>query len=194
MIKIKEAIIVEGKYDKAKLSTLLDAVIIETRGFRIFKDKDTLKLIQRLAGECGIIVLTDSDAAGFQIRAKLQSAVPPERIKHAYIPDIFGKERRKTVASKEGKLGVEGMNAGVLLEALQNAGVNAQAEGDELTKADFFMLGLSGKADSAARRKELLKKLDLPERMPANSLIKVINSIYGKEKFLKMLEDEYGAN
>ncbi len=193
MIKIKEAVIVEGRYDKARLSSLIDGVIIETNGFRIFKDKEKLKLIQRLAKECGIIVLTDSDAAGFQIRAKLQGAVPPDRIKHAYIPDVFGKEKRKDAASKEGKIGVEGIDAEILREALIKAGAEQAENKEELTKADFYELGLSGKADSAEKRKKLLKGLDLPERMPVNSLIKVINSVYDKEEFLKMLEVQDGA-
>lgn len=188
MIKIDEALIVEGRYDKIKLDSVVDAVIIETNGFGIFKDKEKLELIKKLAQEKGIIILTDSDAAGFQIRARVAAAVPPDRVKHAYIPDVLGKERRKAEGSKEGKLGVEGIDADVLREAILSAGATSSEQNeDSLTKADFYELGLSGRADSAARRQELLKKLELPERMPVNSLLRLVNSIYGKRRFIDIL-------
>lgn len=203
MIKLKETVIVEGKYDKIKLSSIIDAVIIETNGFRIFKDEEKIKLIRKMAAQNGIVVLTDSDNAGFMIRQKLNSVVPEEQIKHAYIPDILGKEKRKAEPSKEGKLGVEGVEKAVIINALKQAGIVLDDENTELnpdkdmkktgaeenntlTKADFFELGLSGKTDSKAKRKALLKELDLPENMPVNSLLKVINSIYGKKKFLEL--------
>lgn len=188
MIKVEEAVIVEGKYDKIKLSSIVDGVIIETNGFGIFKDWERMALIRRLAEKKGIVILTDSDGAGFVIRNKLLSCIPPERIKNAYVPDIFGRERRKKTGSKEGKLGVEGMEAPVIEEALRRAGVTVsgvERPREDVTKADLYELGLSGGPDSAARRKELLKKLELPEHLSANALLEVLNVLYGREEFLK---------
>lgn len=188
--KIKEVIVVEGRYDKNALKQAVEATVIETRGFGIFNDKERLSLLRRLAEERGLILLTDSDGAGFVIRNFLKGAVPKERIKHAYIPDVRGKERRKAAPGKEGKLGVEGMPPGVLLEALERAGAvfedgAAAAPRDRLTKADFYALGLSGGPDSTQKRKALLKRLALPERMTANALLEAVNLLYGREDFLR---------
>lgn len=182
MIKIREAIVVEGRYDKNTLSQIVDAPILETAGFGIFKDKKQLELIRRVAKTRGLIVLTDSDGAGFVIRNHLKSVIDPQYLKHAYIPDIPGKERRKSAPGKEGKLGVEGMEREILLTALKNAG--ATIEGEEaavlqgISKQDMVELGLSGGKNSALARKALLKKLDLPEHMSANALLQALNLLY----------------
>ena len=169
MIRVKEAIVVEGKYDKIKLSSLVEGVIIETKGFGIFQDREKLAYLRALAKKRGLIVLTDSDGAGFLIRGKLSSSIPPEQIKHAYIPDILGKERRKAAPSKEGKLGVEGMELSVLRQALERAGATVEdgpapqkETAPPLTKADLFQLGLTGGEDSAARRKALQTRPGVP--------------------------------
>ena len=187
MIVIDEAIIVEGKYDKIKLSSIVDAVIIETNGFAIFKDREKMELIRKLADNSGIIVLTDSDSAGFMIRSKLSSSIAPDRIKQAFVPDIFGKEKRKDSASKEGKIGVEGMDSEIILQALKQAGavVKADESKQEITKADFFNWGLTGGADSTQKRKKLLKKLELPERLSTKMMISVVNRLYDRKSFFK---------
>lgn len=184
MMRVKEAVVVEGRCDRAKLSALIDGTIVETGGFAIFNDRDKMELIRRLAAARGVIILTDSDGAGFLIRSKLCSCLPPEQVKHAYIPDIYGKERRKAKPSKEGKLGVEGMDRPVLRQAVLNAGATV-LDGDaperaagNLTPADLFALGLSGTADAAERRGELLKRLGLPERMSAKALLAALNALY----------------
>lgn len=191
MIHIKEAIIVEGKYDKIKLSSLIDGLIIETRGFRIFKDRAQMQLIRRLADTRGILILTDSDSAGFIIRNYLSGAIPPEKIKHAYIPDILGKERRKEKPSKEGKLGVEGVPSAAILEALERAGVVCGTEeapaGRVITKTDFYLAGLSGGENSAEKRAALLKKLALPEHLAPNALLAVLNGMMSFEEFQSIL-------
>ena len=189
MIRVKEAIVVEGKYDKIKLSSLVEGVIIETKGFGIFQDREKLAYLRALAKKRGLIVLTDSDGAGFLIRGKLSSSIPPEQIKHAYIPDIPGKERRKTAPGKEGLLGVEGMRPEILLQALRNAGADfedAQAAParEPVTKQDFFTLGLSGRPDSAAKRAALLQALSLPAHMSANALLQAVNVLFSREEFL----------
>ena len=195
MFRIREAIVVEGRYDKMKLSSLVDGVIIETNGFGIFKDREKLSYLRALAAKRGLIVLTDSDGAGFLIRSKLSSSIPPQQLKHAYIPDILGKERRKTAPSKEGKLGVEGMDLPTLRAALERAGATIlegeaapgpAKQGEPVTKSDLFQLGLSGKADSAQRRKELQRALGLPERLSANGLVQAINALYSREEFLRL--------
>ncbi len=179
MIKIKEAVIVEGKYDKIKLSAIIDTVIIETDGFAVFKDKEKQKLIRFLAEKRGIIIMTDSDSAGFKIRNFINGITKSENIKNVYIPDVYGKEKRKTEASKEGKLGVEGMKPDVILSALQKAGVlcdtNEKAEHQEITHTDFFEDGISGGENSSEIRKALAKQLELPERISSSSLLKIIN-------------------
>ena len=180
MIKINEAVIVEGKYDKIKLSGILDTVIIETDGFAIFKDKEKQHLIRFLSEKRGIIIMTDSDSAGFTIRSFIKNITKSENIKNVYIPDIYGKEKRKTEASKEGKLGVEGMDKETILSALQKAGVfcdqTLKQSGREITRTDFFEDGISGGENSSERRKALAKALELPERISASSLLKIINS------------------
>jgi len=180
MIHINETVIVEGKYDKIKLASLIDAVIIETNGFSIFNDREKLKLIRRLADKNGVLIITDSDAAGFKIRHYLGGALPRDKVKHAYIPDIFGKEPRKDAPSKEGKLGVEGIPADAVMRSLERAGVlyeTADAPQTLITKADFYEDGLSGGKGSAARRQKLLALLDLPSRLSANGLLRVINAM-----------------
>ncbi len=186
MIKIKQAVIVEGKYDKIKLSTVLDTVIIPTEGFGIFKDKEKQKLIKRLAQTRGIVILTDSDSAGFKIRSFIGGSVPQECVYHAYIPDVFGKERRKDAPSKEGKLGVEGIDSAVLLEALDRAGVTCEhthEKSREVTAYDLYEAGLSGRPDSATRRKDFLRLLSLPERLSTSSLVKLINTFMTYDEF-----------
>ena len=193
--KIKEVIVVEGRYDKNALSQVVDGVIVETGGFSIFKDQEKAALFRRLAAARGVIVLTDSDGAGFLIRSHLKGILPPEQVKQAYIPDIYGKERRKRRPGREGKLGVEGMSPQVLLEALRRAGATLEGEerqpqrGKEpITKVDLYALGLTGQPDSGAKRQELLQKLELPEHMTANGLLEVLNLLYTREEFLAMME------
>lgn len=191
MIKVKEAVIVEGKYDKIKLSSIIDGLIIETNGFQIFSDKKQMDLIRRLADARGILVLTDSDAAGFVIRNYLTGAISPDKIKHAYIPDIFGKEKRKEKPSKEGKLGVEGVPADVIIDALKRAGVTCEskeAAGRKITKTDLYLLGLSGGENSAEKRQVLLKELSLPAHLAANSLVGVLNSIMSYNEFFELVD------
>jgi ribonuclease M5 len=196
VLKIKEAIVVEGRYDKNTLSQLVDTMIIETKGFGIFKDNERLSLLRRVARERGLVVLTDSDGAGFVIRNFLKGAIPPQQVKHAYIPDLFGKERRKRQPGKEGKLGVEGMRPQVLEEALRRAGVTfldqepgEQAPRRPITKADLFSAGLSGGPDSASRRQALLRRLDLPEHMTANAMLEALNVFCTYEEFQKAVSD-----
>ena len=190
MHKIREVIIVEGRYDKNTLSQLVDAVILETSGFGIFNDKQKQKLLRALAESRGLIVLTDSDGAGFVIRNFIRGCVDPALVKHAYIPDIYGKERRKSAPSKEGKLGVEGMRPEVLLDALRRAGATIDGESTEtekaITKADLFARGLSGCAGSAEKRKELIKELDLPEHLSAAALLDVLNALMSREDFYRL--------
>ena len=194
MLHIREAIVVEGRYDKNTLSQVVDAVILETAGFGVFKDQERLALLRRLAQQRGIIVLTDSDGAGFVIRNFLKGAIPPEQVKHAYIPDIRGKERRKRAPGKEGKLGVEGMPPQLLLEALERAGATF-LDGDgprsprgELTPAQLYVLGLTGRPDSAQRRQALLKRLDLPEHMSAKALLTVLNALYTSDEVIQLVQ------
>ena len=180
MIKINEAVIVEGKYDKIKLSGILDTVIIETDGFAIFKDKEKQQLIRFLSEKRGIIIMTDSDSAGFKIRSFINGITKSENIKNVYIPDVYGKEKRKTEMSKEGKLGVEGISTELIMSALQKAGVfcseNDKKEGLEITRTDFFEDGISGRDNSSELRKALAKSLGLPERISSSALLKIINS------------------
>lgn len=198
MIRVREAVIVEGRADKAKLSGLVEGTIIETGGFQIFNDREKLALIRRLAAERGVIVFTDSDGAGFLIRSKLSQCLPPGQVKHAYTPDVPGKERRKAKPSKEGKLGVEGMSLAVLESCLRRAGASIEDSGapapeERLTKADLFELGLSGGPDSAARRLALQKRLDLPERLSPNGLLTALNALFSREEALRVIE-EWDAN
>lgn len=187
MIKIKQAIIVEGKYDKIRLSNIVEAVIIPTHGFSIYKDKETAELIKTLAKKTGIIILTDSDSAGFQIRTRIRNLVSEGEVINVYIPDIEGKERRKREPSKQGLLGVEGIDDKVLIEAFRKAGVFAENDPetepitDPITKADLMDLGLIGGDGSAAKRAELQRRLGLPERLSANMLIEILNKMYTRE-------------
>lgn len=195
MLKIKEAIIVEGRYDKNSLSQVVDALILETSGFGVFKDGEKLELIRRLAQRQGIIVLTDSDGAGFVIRNYLKGAIPKHQVKHAYIPDVYGKERRKRKAGKEGKLGVEGMNPDILRQALLRAGATvvdgegtAPVRGD-LTPADLFELGFTGRPDSATRRERLLHKLGLPQHMNSKALLVMLNALHTPQEVAQMVKE-----
>ena len=192
MLQIRQAIIVEGKYDKIKLSSLVKAVIIQTNGFQIFKDAELLGLIRYYAKTTGILILTDSDRAGFKIRNYLRGAIPEGDIRNIYIPDVFGKERRKEKPSAEGKLGVEGMEADVLREAFRKAGVltDEAPAGDPITKTDLYLAGLSGTPDCAERRRALQQKLGLPSMLSASSLLEVLNAMMSREEFLTLVSDE----
>ena len=192
MVKIKEAIVVEGRYDKNTLSQIVDAPILETAGFGIFKDKKQMALLRQVAEKRGLIVFTDSDGAGFVIRNHIKSAIPGKYLKHAYTPDILGKERRKAAPGKEGKLGVEGMTKDVILEALRKAGATFEGEAAavscRITKQELMELGLSGGADASAKRLALLKKLNLPEHMSANAMLQALNLLYSKEELQQLVE------
>ena len=194
MHSVREVIVVEGRYDKNTLSQVVDAVIVGTSGFGIFNNAQKQKLLRDMAQARGLIVLTDSDGAGFVIRNFLKGAIDPARVKHAYIPDVRGKEKRKARPGKEGKLGVEGMKPEVLLAALERAGVNAletqSVPAPRLTKAELYAFGLSGRPDSAARRAALLQKLGLPERLAPNALLDVLNALYSREQLLALLAPE----
>ena len=199
MVTIKEAIVVEGRYDKNTLSQILDATILETSGFGIFKDKQQMALLRRVAEKRGLIVFTDSDGAGFVIRNHIKSAIPGKYLKHAYIPDIMGKERRKAKAGKEGKLGVEGMKPEVILDALRKSGATIEGESAPekraITKQDLMELGLSGGPDAGAKRLALLKKTNLPEHMSANAMLQALNLLYTLEELTTItdsLERENG--
>lgn len=189
MLKIREAIVVEGRYDKIALEPLVDTAIFTTDGFGIFKNREKLALLRRVAEQRGLIVLTDADGAGLVIRNRLRGAIPGRYLKHAYIPDIAGKERRKSAPSRAGTLGVEGMKREVLEEALRRAGaVCDEGTRESVTKADLVSLGLSGGPDSAARRRALQKKLALPENLSANALLDAVNSLYTRAEFLAAAE------
>lgn len=195
MIHLEQAIVVEGRYDKNTLSQLVDAPIFETRGFGIMKDQKLLDFLRRVAKQRGLIILTDSDGAGFVIRNYLKSALPGDRVLHAYIPDVQGKEKRKLHPGKEGKLGVEGMDPETLYTALRNAGAvwtEQKAKRDPITKTDLFLAGLSGGKDSAARRKALQKELLLPEHLGANAFLEALNLMLTREEFMKRYGENYG--
>ena len=191
MISVKEVIVVEGRYDKNTLLQVVDAVVIETSGFGVFNDAQKQKLLRKMAEARGLIVLTDPDGAGFVIRSFIKSCVPPDRLKQAYVPDIRGKEKRKARPSREGKLGVEGMRAEVLLEALRRAGASfeggSERRGDRgVSKADLYALGLSGRENSAKKRAELIRELDLPEHLSADGLLDVVNATMSREEFFSL--------
>ena len=192
MVKIKEAIVVEGRYDKNTLSQIVDAPILETSGFGIFKDKQQMRLLRQVAEKRGLIVFTDSDGAGFVIRNHIKSAIPGKFLKHAYTPDILGKERRKAAPGKEGKLGVEGMSREIILEALRRSGATIAGEegaaSNAITKQDLMALGLSGGPDASAKRLALLKKLDLPEHMSPNAMLQALNLLYTLEELEEILK------
>ncbi len=192
MVKIKEAIVVEGRYDKNTLSQIVDAPILETSGFGLFKDKKQMALLRRVAENRGLIVFTDSDGAGFVIRNHIKSAIPGKYLKHAYIPDVPGKEKRKSAPAKEGKLGVEGMTREIILESLRRSGATIEGEAvsrsHRIAKQDLMALGLSGGPDASARRLALIKKLDLPEHMSTNALLQVLDLLYSLEELTQILE------
>ena len=188
MIRIREAIVVEGRYDANTLRQLVDAPVFETGGFGVFNDRERLDLLRLAAQKRGLIILTDSDGAGFVIRRYLSGAIDPKLVKHAYIPDVYGKERRKRTASKEGKLGVEGMRPEVLEQALRRAGATIEGEtpvraSGGITKADLFAAGLSGKPESREKRAALLQKLGLPARMSPNAMLRALELLYTREEF-----------
>ena len=194
MIKIMEAIVVEGRYDKNTLSQIVDAPILETSGFGIMKDKQRLDLLRKVAKKRGLIVFTDSDGAGFVIRNYLKGAIPAQHLKHAYIPDISGKEKRKSAPGKEGKLGVEGMSPEIIIDALRKAGATIEGESEKrtignITKQDLMELGLSGGANSSQLRLALLQKLDLPAHMSSNALLQALNLLMDLEELKKLLSE-----
>ena len=198
MIKVGPVILVEGKYDKIKLSQIFDATILTTDGFGIFKQKDKLELLRRLAETRGLLIFTDPDGAGFVIRNYLKGAVPKEKLFHAYIPDLYGKEKRKAKGSKEGKLGVEGVPDDVIIRAVEASGAlqGSSPVTSGITKADLYELGLSGSAGSTQRRLRLLKELQLPQQLSSNALLDVLNCIIDLESLTAMVEsweEEYEA-
>lgn len=192
MIKIKEAIVVEGRYDKNTLSQIVDAPIFQTHGFSVMKDKEQTNMLRAVAQRRGLIIFTDSDGAGFVIRNHLKSAIPPQYLKHAYIPDMPGKERRKKTAGKEGLLGVEGMRPETILDCLKRAGATVteacERPASGITKADFVELGLSGGKDSSAKRRAVLKHLQLPAHMSANAMVQALNLLCTKEELIAILQ------
>ena len=194
MLKIREAIVVEGRYDKNTLAQIVDAPILETKGFGLFKDPKQLELLRSVAKKRGLIVLTDSDGAGFVIRNHIKSAIAAKYLKHAYIPDVAGKEKRKAAPGKEGKLGVEGMSPEVLLAALKNAGATIEGEStarenDQITKQDFVEFGLSGGLNASERRKRLQNRLHLPEHMSANALLQALNLLLSREELAEIVRE-----
>lgn len=198
MINVKQAIVVEGKYDKIKLSSVVNGVILCTDGFRIFKDRDRMDIIRHYAKITGIIILTDSDSAGFKIRNHIKGAVGSEcKITNVYIPDIFGKERRKAAPSKEGKLGVEGMSEAVLLDAFEKAGIVSDSSADRvmggIDKLLLYELGYSGMPDSSARRSQLLARLGLPSLMTANALADILNTMMNADELVRMTDELFGT-
>lgn len=196
MIKIKEAVIVEGRYDKIKLSSLIDAPIIETNGFRVFSDKEKQNLIKKIADARGILVMTDSDSAGFVIRNFLKGVVDKSKIKHCYIPQIEGKEKRKAQSGKEGLLGVEGVSDDVIIDAIRKSGATIIGENStakkEITKSDLLSLGLTGTENAQKNRNMLLKRLRLPTYLTTNAMLTALNCLYSFEE-LKSLLDEINA-
>ena len=192
MLRIKEAIVVEGRYDKNTLSQIVDAPILETSGFGIFKNREQMSFLRQVAERRGLIVFTDSDGAGFVIRNHIKSAIPSKYLKHAYIPDVYGKEKRKAAPGKEGKLGVEGLPPEILLDALRRAGATIEGQDSPgkkgITKQDLMARGLSGGANAGAKRQLLLKKLGLPERMSANAMLQALNLLCTPEELDLILE------
>ncbi|WP_300417478.1 toprim domain-containing protein [uncultured Oscillibacter sp.] len=195
MERVREVIVVEGRYDKNTVSQVVDATVVTLGGFAVFNDKEKLAFLRRLAEKRGLVILTDSDGAGFLLRNYLKGALPKDRVKQAYIPDVKGKERRKRKGGKEGKLGVEGMSPAVLLEALRRCGATFEdaappERGEAITKADLYALGLSGGEGSAERRRRLLKRLDLPEHLTANAMLEALNLLFGREELERLLAEE----
>lgn len=187
-LKIKEAIIVEGKYDQIKLSRLFDTLIIPTNGFDIYKNKNKLNMLRQVAEKNGIIILTDSDSAGFRIRNHIRNCLGDIPVKNAYIPEVEGKERRKDAPSKEGFLGVEGIADDIIINAVMSQTQQVEDKGEKITKADFYELGLTGGADSSEKRAKLCKKLGLPVKIPTNQLISALNNLYTKKEFINLIK------
>ena len=197
MERVREVIVVEGRYDKNAVSQAVDAVVVETAGFGIFSDGEKLDLLRKLSEKRGLVILTDSDSAGFLIRNHIKGALDIKGVKHAYIPDVYGREKRKRFPSKEGKLGVEGMKKEIIIEALRRAGATFEGGSEErssqkgeITKYDLYELGLSGGAKSAEKRRALLRRLELPRRLSANALLGVLNALYTKEEFMSLFSDD----
>ncbi len=193
MRRVRQAIVVEGKYDEIRVHSAVEALVVTTEGFGIFHDTARMDLLRRLAAQRGLIILTDSDSAGMMIRNHLIGAIPAEQLLQAYIPPIAGKEKRKATAGKEGLLGVEGMDNAVVLAALERAGAIFEdediptADKMHLTKGDLYALGLSGGVDSAARRHKLLERLGLPQNLSANRLLEVLNATVSPEEWADLL-------
>ena len=198
MVKLQQAIVVEGRYDAGRLKQIVDAPVFETSGFGVMNDKKLLSLLRRVAQQRGLIILTDSDGAGFVIRNFLKGALPKDRVLHAYIPDIYGKERRKAKPGKEGKLGVEGMEREVILRALENAGAMMEETSGPvrtpITKFDLYLCGLSGTDGSSFARKQLLQDLELPEHMSTNALLQALNVLYDREDFMRQFSTDGDRN
>lgn len=184
---LKQAVIVEGKYDKIKLSSIIDALIITTDGFSVFKDREKIALIKELAEKDGVIVLTDSDSAGFKIRNYIKGCTQKGKIINIYIPDIFGKEKRKTAPSKEGKLGVEGIPSKMLIEVFEKAGVTVERDcrklNEAITRIRLYDDGFIGQADSAEKRKKLLRSLSLPAMLSTGAMLEVLNTMFTVEEY-----------
>lgn len=194
MIHIREAIVVEGKYDKNTLRQLVDAPVFETGGFSVLRDGEKLSLLRRVAEKRGLVILTDPDGAGFVIRNYLKGALPKDKVLHAYVPDVFGKEKRKKAPGKEGKIGVEGMSREVLLQALRNAGATIDGEAarpasEPITHTDLFEIGLSGGENSRQKRQKLLKSLELPEHMSTAAILDAVNLLYSRDEFISFCEE-----
>lgn len=194
MISVKEAIIVEGRYDKIKLSSIVSSPIIDTGGFRVFKDKEKQNLIKKISAQRGLLVLTDSDSAGFVIRNFLKGIVPENELKHAYVPQLKGKEKRKAEASKEGLLGVEGMDEQIIVRAIQNSGAtilnyDKKVKSGDIEKSDLYELGLSGRENSAVLREKLLKHLQLPSYLTTNAMLTALNCLYSLEELKELIEN-----
>lgn len=194
MISTDKVIVVEGKYDKIRLENIIDATIIPTDGFGIFKNKELLGLLRRLAQQKGLIILTDSDAAGFMIRSHLSGAIPGDKITHVYIPELYGKEKRKEKPSAEGLLGVEGVDDSVIISAFQKAGIGAEAKQNnepkrKISKTDLYEFGFCGKENSATLRQKLLDRLSLPKRISSNRLPEILNLILDYEEFIKIAQE-----
>lgn len=187
MLKTNKTIIVEGKYDKIKLSSIIEGNILVCGGFSLFHDEEKIALIRRLAEKDGIVVMTDSDAAGFKIRSFLGGIIPKEQITNIYIPDVYGKEKRKSSPGKEGKLGVEGIDTGVLKSLLESVNTDFSPS-DPVTFTDLYMLGVSGKPESATRRRLLLTALGLPSRLGVGGMRNAVNAVYTREEFLSVAE------
>jgi ribonuclease M5 len=191
-LKLSQAVIVEGKYDKIKLESVIDALILTTDGFRIYKDRERRALLQSLAKTRGLIVLTDSDAAGFQLRGHITGICGTEHVAHVFIPDVLGKEKRKRAPSAEGKLGVEGMDGGVLREAFRRAGIlpdSAPPPADPITRVDLYEDGFTGGKDSATLRRALYARLGLPARLSTTAALELLNHMLTREEYRALAEE-----